>query len=38
MATELGRLERVDARNVWANEATHFTPWLAQEHNLALLG
>lgn len=35
---ELGRLERIDARQIWANEAMHFTPWLAQEHNLALLG
>ncbi|HMT08898.1 MAG TPA: DUF4268 domain-containing protein [Pyrinomonadaceae bacterium] len=35
---ELGRLKRVEARDVWANEASHFTPWLAEEHNLALLG
>jgi hypothetical protein len=34
----LGRLERVEARDVWANEALHFTPWLALEENLALLG
>lgn len=38
MPSQLGRLERVDARVVWANEATHFTPWLAQQENLALLG
>src|SRR6187399_1351764 len=35
---ELGRLERVDLRNIWANEAMHFTPWLALENNLSLLG
>jgi hypothetical protein len=35
---QLGRLERVDARTIWANEATHFTPWLARAENLALLG
>jgi len=34
----LGRLKRVDLRDAWKNEATHFTPWLAQEDNIALLG
>jgi hypothetical protein len=34
----LGRLERVDLRKVWENEAGDFTPWLAQEENIALLG
>lgn len=34
----LGRLERVDLRTAWKNEATHFTPWLAEEGNIALLG
>jgi len=38
MTHELGRLERVDPRLVWINEATHFTPWLARGENLALLG
>lgn len=34
----LGRLERVSLREVWTSEATDFTPWLAKEDNLALLG
>ena len=34
----LGRLEKVELRDAWKTEAQHFTPWLAQEHNLALLG
>ena len=32
----LSRIERVDLRDVWKNEATNFTPWLAQ--HLAELG
>lgn len=35
---QLGRLERVDLREVWENEAENFTPWLAREENIALLG
>jgi len=34
----LGRLEAVDLRTVWTSEAGDFTPWLANEDNLALLG
>lgn len=34
----LGRLEKVSPRDIWANEATVFTPWLASEENLVLLG
>jgi hypothetical protein len=34
----LGRLISVDPRSYWENEASHFTPWLANEDNLALLG
>ena len=33
---ELGKLEIVDLREIWENEAQDFTPWLAE--NLALLG
>lgn len=34
----LGRLERVSPRDIWAHEATVFTPWLALDENLVLLG
>jgi hypothetical protein len=34
----LGRLERVNLRNIWNNESADFTPWLAKEENLELLG
>ncbi|MBN4054880.1 DUF4268 domain-containing protein [Acidimicrobium ferrooxidans] len=35
---QLGRLERVDLRDCWEREDTDFTPWLACEENIALLG
>lgn len=39
MATRnLGRLEKVSLREAWSNEASDFTPWLAEEENLKLLG
>jgi hypothetical protein len=35
----LGRLEKItDLREVWKTEDKDFTPWLANEENLALLG
>lgn len=34
----LGRLERVDLRNIWTTEAGSFTPWLARHDNIAVLG
>ena len=34
----LGRLTRVDLRDIWTSEASDFTPWLAREDNLAILG
>ncbi|MCF6233182.1 MAG: DUF4268 domain-containing protein [Rhodobacteraceae bacterium] len=37
MMTNLGRLEKIDLRKEWPSEAQDFTPWLAQEENLALL-
>src|SRR4029453_748307 len=33
----LGRLERVDLREIWVSEATGFTPWLARPENMAVL-
>jgi hypothetical protein len=34
----LGRLEKVDLRDFWLSEAGDFTPWLAEDANIALLG
>ena len=38
MERNLGKLERIDPREYWKDEAKDFTPWLAQEENLELLG
>lgn len=34
----LGTLERVDVRTIWPDEARDFTPWLAGEANIKMLG
>ena len=35
---ELGTLKKIDLRDIWASEAQDFTPWLARQENLNLLG
>lgn len=37
MALALGELKRQNLRTVWSHEEREFTPWLAQEENLARL-
>ena len=34
----MGRLKSVDLRDTWKDEAADFTPWLAHEDNITLLG
>ncbi len=36
--TSFGRLEKMPLREGWTREDTEFTPWLASEENIALLG
>ena len=38
MSKELSRLREVELREIWPDEAQNFTPWLAEEENLILLG
>ena len=38
MKKQLDRLTPVELRDYWENEAIDFTPWLAKEKNIALLG
>ena len=35
---ELSKLKKVELREVWPTEDKNFTPWLAEEENLSLLG
>lgn len=37
MIINLGKMEPVNVRSAWPNEATDFTPWLASEQGLELL-
>ena len=37
MKTNLGRLQKVELREFFKDEARDFTPWLAEEENLELL-
>lgn len=34
----LGKLVRIELRDIWTSESSHFTPWLAREENLLTLG
>jgi hypothetical protein len=35
--SELGVFKKLQVREIWTNESSDFTPWLAQEENLGLL-
>lgn len=35
---KLGTIKKMDLRDVWSSEASDFTPWLAKDENIALLG
>ena len=37
MKSQLGKLESIPLREAWENEASQFTPWLAQPENIELL-
>jgi len=34
----LGKLVKIELRDIWLSESSHFTPWLAREENLLTLG
>ena len=38
MCRNLKQLTPVELSEVWETEPQHFTPWLAKEENLTLLG
>lgn len=33
----LGKLQKIDLRNIWDTESGHFTPWLAAENSMLQL-
>ena len=35
---KLGKITKIDLRDIWTSESADFTPWLAKEDNIALLG
>lgn len=35
---KIGKLKKVEIRDLWKGEASDFTPWLAMEDNIAQLG
>jgi hypothetical protein len=35
---KLGKMHKVEIKDLWKGEATEFTPWLVQEENIKLLG
>lgn len=37
MTPKLGKVVRVNVREAWSNEATHFTPWLASPEGMELI-
>ena len=34
---QLGRITKVNPRNIWAHEALDFTQWLVREENISVL-
>lgn len=38
MKTPLGRLESVEHRDYWKDEAKDFTPWLDEDDHINILG
>lgn len=36
--SQFGRLTQLQLRAHWTDEASDFTPWLAEEENIALVG